>query len=276
MFPVQTTDQGRLEILSLLCRQRRRCRKPGTGIAAAPPRGRLVMTPKSCYELLGVLPTASPVEIKQAFRKAIAQYHPDKVQHLEVELQRIAAVRAAEITEAYRSLSAGLADDDDSRPGSHGFHSRDTTLDGDRDAVTALLRRAILARLRDALREGGWVSEQVVPPFDVSARLDGGWGRKGWKILGRMVDELSDATIQQTLTSARKIQCPDSNGICLLLMGRNVSALRHGYSPDAGADGFPRSACGLFLIRVDVRTWQAECPSNTPSFVRALLKRLSV
>ena len=235
-----------------------------------------MMTPKSCYELLGVMPTASRVEIKQAFRRAIAKYHPDKVQHLELELQRIAAARAAEITEAYRSLSTGLAGDDDSRPASHRFHARDTTPDGDRDAVTALLRRATVARLRNALREGGWVGEQAAPPFDVSARMDGGWGRKGWTILGRVVEEVSDATIQQTLTAARKIERPSSNGICVLLIGPDVSASRHWHSPDAGADGFPRSAPGPFLIRLDVRTWHADCPGNTPSSVRALLKRLSV
>ncbi len=60
---------------------------------------------KTLYDVLGVASSATPVEIKRAFRHQIAQYHPDKVQHLGRDLQDMAAVRAAEITEAYRRLS---------------------------------------------------------------------------------------------------------------------------------------------------------------------------
>jgi DnaJ domain len=59
---------------------------------------------KNHYELLGVSTTAHADEIKRAFRREIARYHPDKVQHLGLEFQEIAASRAAELTEAYRVL----------------------------------------------------------------------------------------------------------------------------------------------------------------------------
>ncbi len=59
---------------------------------------------KNHYELLGVAPAAPAEEIKRAFRREIARYHPDKVQHLGPEFQEIAATRAAELTEAYRIL----------------------------------------------------------------------------------------------------------------------------------------------------------------------------
>lgn len=59
---------------------------------------------KSHYQLLGIEPNASADEVKRAFRREIARYHPDKVQHLGHEFQEIAAVRAAELTEAYRVL----------------------------------------------------------------------------------------------------------------------------------------------------------------------------
>ncbi len=59
---------------------------------------------KTYYELLDVAPTAPADEIKRAFRREIARYHPDKVQHLGPEFQEIAATRAAELTEAYRVL----------------------------------------------------------------------------------------------------------------------------------------------------------------------------
>jgi hypothetical protein len=59
---------------------------------------------KTYYELLSVAPGVSAEEIKRAFRREIARYHPDKVQHLGTEFQEIAAVRASELTEAYRIL----------------------------------------------------------------------------------------------------------------------------------------------------------------------------
>ncbi len=42
--------------------------------------------------------------MKRSFRREIARYHPDKVQHLGPEFQEMAATRAAELTEAYRIL----------------------------------------------------------------------------------------------------------------------------------------------------------------------------
>lgn len=60
---------------------------------------------KSYYELLEVPGTASLEDIKRNFRREIAKYHPDKVQHLGTEFQEIAAVKAAELTQAYKTLS---------------------------------------------------------------------------------------------------------------------------------------------------------------------------
>lgn len=60
---------------------------------------------KDYYQLLELPATASPEQVKRAFRVQIARYHPDKVQHLGQEFQAMAADRAAELTEAYRILS---------------------------------------------------------------------------------------------------------------------------------------------------------------------------
>jgi hypothetical protein len=62
---------------------------------------------KNYYDLLSVESSAPSAEIKRAFRHEIARYHPDKVQHLGKEFQEMAAVRAAELTEAYRILMNG-------------------------------------------------------------------------------------------------------------------------------------------------------------------------
>ncbi len=60
---------------------------------------------KTYYEMLDVAPTASMDEIKRAFRREIAKYHPDKVQHLGKEFQEIAAIKAAELTQSYKTLT---------------------------------------------------------------------------------------------------------------------------------------------------------------------------
>src|SRR5260221_8904137 len=54
--------------------------------------------------MLSVGSDAPPDEIKKAFRREIARYHPDKVQHLGPEFQEMAAGLAADLTEAYRIL----------------------------------------------------------------------------------------------------------------------------------------------------------------------------
>ena len=60
---------------------------------------------KTYYEMLDVAPAASMDEIKRAFRREIAKYHPDKVQHLGKEFQEIAAIKAAELTQSYKTLT---------------------------------------------------------------------------------------------------------------------------------------------------------------------------
>jgi DnaJ domain len=54
--------------------------------------------------MLSVGPDAPADEIKKAFRREIARYHPDKVQHLGPEFQEMASGIAADLTEAYRIL----------------------------------------------------------------------------------------------------------------------------------------------------------------------------
>ena len=54
--------------------------------------------------MLSVGTDAPADEIKKAFRREIARYHPDKVQHLGPEFQEMAAGIAADLTEAYRIL----------------------------------------------------------------------------------------------------------------------------------------------------------------------------
>jgi DnaJ-domain-containing protein 1 len=57
--------------------------------------------PRSWYQVLGVPPTASILDIKTAYRLRISLYHPDRVAGLGEELQQLAEKKAKEINEAY-------------------------------------------------------------------------------------------------------------------------------------------------------------------------------
>jgi hypothetical protein len=57
------------------------------------------------YTILGIAPGASREEIKSAYRRLAAQYHPDKVQHLGEDFRKMAEMRFKEIQQAYDELN---------------------------------------------------------------------------------------------------------------------------------------------------------------------------
>ena len=60
---------------------------------------------KDPYTILGIAPGSSKEEIKAAYRRLAAQYHPDKVQHLGKDFQKMAEERFKEIQQAYDELN---------------------------------------------------------------------------------------------------------------------------------------------------------------------------
>src|SRR5688572_23334588 len=139
--------------------------------------------------MLDVGPTAPADEIKQAFRREIAKYHPDKVQHLGREFQEIAAVKAAELTQAYKTLSnealraeydtqlaatrpAPVAQSVTVRPPPAPEPERSdprTMFSTERAGATDLVRRAAIARFRQALdAEVGRCDETPARGFEVA------------------------------------------------------------------------------------------------------------
>lgn len=56
------------------------------------------------FQILGVRPDASTDEIKAAYRRAVAKYHPDKVTHLGKEFQEMAHRKLLAIQRAYEAL----------------------------------------------------------------------------------------------------------------------------------------------------------------------------
>jgi len=56
------------------------------------------------YEILGIDSSASPEEIRAAYKARMHEYHPDKVAHLGEELRKVAHRKAVEIQQAYEQL----------------------------------------------------------------------------------------------------------------------------------------------------------------------------
>lgn len=63
-------------------------------------------SPMDPYTLLEVSPQASPEEIKAAYKRAVARYHPDKVAHLGKEFQELAHKKLLAIQQAYEILQS--------------------------------------------------------------------------------------------------------------------------------------------------------------------------
>jgi DnaJ-domain-containing protein 1 len=56
---------------------------------------------RSWWETLNVERDASTEQIKSAFRREIARYHPDRVEGLGIELRQLAELKAKEVNHAY-------------------------------------------------------------------------------------------------------------------------------------------------------------------------------
>jgi uncharacterized membrane protein YkvA (DUF1232 family) len=105
-----------LAVLYMLWRYYRRLTQPQrTGNRSEQPRGRAddqqshaadteSRDHQNPYMVLGIAPGASREEIKSAYRRLAAKYHPDKVQHLGQEFQKLAEERFRNIQQAYDEL----------------------------------------------------------------------------------------------------------------------------------------------------------------------------
>jgi len=264
---------------------------------------------KDYYELLEVSPTATPDDVKRAFRQQIARYHPDKVQHLGQEFQDMAAGRAAELTEAYRILSdqTRRAEYDRARMNgaaapppeaataaaartasapapepsaasdpTHGSEPPRRVFTEERATRDEFVRKATLGRFVEALAHaaGDGYDRSPIRGFDVAcvpkAKL---FGRcKGPRLLGRFVACVDAATVAETM--ARAFQSGGSSEeMCVFLLGSGMAPRRE--LEVAIAQQRRRSgAAKVMLIPVDTRDWGAHVPVEAPPVVKKLLEHL--
>jgi len=60
--------------------------------------------PDSAYRILEIERSATPVEIKKAYREMAKKYHPDKLQHMDEAYQKGAQEKFTKVQEAYEQL----------------------------------------------------------------------------------------------------------------------------------------------------------------------------
>jgi DnaJ-like protein len=248
------------------------------------------------YDLLGLQSTATVDEIKQAFRRQIAKYHPDKVQHLGAEFQDIAAVRSAELTQAYKTLTdEDLRADYDVRMRSapiphlqgHSVTTANSESAGQPESVTAavrtgvsdLVQKASLARFRQALHaEFGASEEDPVGGFDVicapsKRRL---WSRLPPRMYVRFVRYVDATEVSTGRTMLlRVVSRGDLREVCLVLMAHHVAPASE-LVPAVAREQRKTLSFGvaLTIVPVNTRNWSAYLPSSAPPAIRSLLARL--
>jgi curved DNA-binding protein CbpA len=268
---------------------------------------------KTYYELLEVAPDAPADEIKRAFRREIAKYHPDKVQHLGKEFQDIAANKAAELTQAYKTLS------DETRRGeydellSEGEHTpvaapraapepspssqpakpaapaahqgaaapaapRRRQFDSELRGVNDLMRRATVARFQTAITgEFGSYEEVRLPGFEIAALPTA----KFWslrlppRVLGKFVSLVDGNAVADAWTAASKMKKDVQRDLCVFLMGPALA------SPTELAVAITEQrkkavnvGGKLVLIPVSTKDWSAHVPTDAPDACKSILARL--
>jgi curved DNA-binding protein CbpA len=263
---------------------------------------------KNYYELLAIDAAASMEDVKKAFRREIAKYHPDKVQHLGQEFQAMASALAADLTEAYRILMdpALRAQYDEGLRAGHAApeqpplqwattpppHRSQTPqppapspASQDRPAPprqapsaagSDFVKRAAMAKLREAVEAVLGGSESPAAGFDamfVSKPKKGLFrkGEEGVRLLVRFVPQVDPGAIADVWP--RALKAPGEGVPCVLLLG---SSLAPAGELAAGVTEQRRRSrnTGPVLVPVDVRDWEALFPPDTPSSVRAVIQRL--
>lgn len=261
---------------------------------------------KNYYELLSVAVDAQPEEIKGAFRREIARYHPDKVEHLGPEFLQIAETRAAELTEAYRILSdpasraqydgqlrdgtapplratppaqpqrpspepSDAAEPGAPAPSCAGFEEERATRD-------QFVRRAALTRFRDAVGAAiGNVESLPSRGFDAAfiarpRRALFGKAESAAHVLARFVSRVDAAALEETWTLAARVTSA-AGPPNVFVMGSGLAPTSELAERIADLRRKSRGAPPV-LVPVDVRDWEALVPTEAPAAVRAIIEKL--
>jgi hypothetical protein len=259
---------------------------------------------KNYYDMLSVAREAPADEIKKAFRREIARYHPDKVQHLGPEFQEMASGIAADLTEAYRVLmdpslraaydaqlsgttaapTGAAAPPPPPRPPAQEAYAApppapEAPPPPRPTAGVEFVKRASLSKLRQAMAETLGDAESLTAyglDLAVVTRPRKSLFKKAEDAvcLGvKFVPFVDAAAIAEVWGAASKLRAPGVAGCALMLMGQGLAPARDLAAAVSEQRRKYRGA-GPMLVPVDVRDWEALFPPETPGAVRSLIQRL--
>ena len=242
------------------------------------------MTP-TYYALLGIAPTASADEIRSAFRREIAKYHPDKVQHLGQEFQSMAAVRAAALTQAYKTLTDGtLRAAYDTESGmavaEPDASSRAESITSEiRTDVSDHLRRAAVVRFRHAVhREFGPCEKAAVEGFELVCAPP---RRRFWyelppRMYARFVQYVDKVALSDSLNMVLRVHATDdARDPCVFVLGQNVAPSGElGSAIDRERRRAMSGGLAVTIVPVNTRSWSAQVHAGVPLVVKSLIARL--
>jgi len=259
---------------------------------------------KNYYDMLSVARDAPADEIKKAFRREIARYHPDKVQHLGQEFQEMASGIAADLTEAYRILMdpelRGRYDEELSGGGGAPRPAAappppppqpaaapppppppEPAGQARRPAAAGIdfVRKASLSRLRDAIGDVLSGAEPFAAPgFDIAVASNPKRGlfkkaEDKVRLLAKFVTQVDAEAVASVWPGAAKAQAADAT-LCVLLVGPGMASARDLASAVSEQRRKGRTTGGPVLVPVDVRDWEALFPPETPAPVRSVIQRL--
>ena len=262
--------------------------------------------------MLSVPRNAPADEIKKAFRREIARYHPDKVQHLGKEFQEMASGIAADLTEAYRILmdpalrekyDQDLSGDRPATPvpprppaaepppppRTPGPESSSTSWSAGPppgaaprhapSAGTDFVKKASLSKLRATIDEVLVNSTPLVAPgFDIAllTKPKKGLFKKAEEsvcLLVKFVPQVDPEAIATMWPVASRVKPPGAEACVLMLTGPGMAPAKELAAAVSEQRRKARGA-GPVLIPVDVRDWEALFPPDAPSAVRTVIQRL--
>lgn len=267
---------------------------------------------KTYYDLLELPPDAPLDAIKRAFRREIAKYHPDKVQHLGREFQEIAAVKTAELTQAYKTLtdvtlraqydgqiaqggtpepviappppappvetSPVRVEPAPPRPTSPPRSATGGMFTQERAGADEFVRKATIMRFRTALAgEFGEYEEVRLDGFEVACIPKAAfWSLKlPPRVLGRFVPAVDAPTLVETWSLAVRMKKDSQRDLCVFLMGPVLAPAGELAAAIADQRRKPMLAGGkLVMVPVSTRDWSAHVPTDAPPAVKSLLGRL--
>lgn len=240
---------------------------------------------KTEYEVLGLEDTASLDDVKRGYRRQMALYHPDKLQHLGHEFVDLALKRTTELTAAYTSLSRRLNGStvpsrsaDVARAIVTESGPREPPLDSGPTVEDAFLKSAALATFREAAATAvGDLATMRVQGFDAAFTSE---GRSGFLrpavppllLLVRMVPTVDGAAVEDAWRSAARVPGEPTRLRCAFVMGQSLAPVDDLARAVARQRDRPnRSSASILLIPVDLRSWRSFVPADAPDALRAII-----